>query len=236
MNGLLLLDKPYKWTSRFSLKTVCNLLKNNNAGYYGVLDSIATGILPILFGKNKKISIELSNSDKCYEVIACIGIRTSTYDSEGTIISKLSIINISKHYILSILKKFCGNIKQYSPIYSNVKYLGKPSYKYALNNIEIIKIPRYVNIYNIKFIYLKNNLLKLKILCSKGTYIRSLINDIGNYIGCGAYVYYLRRIKMYNFNESDIISFNYIYKISNFYNFNKYKIMRYLFTKKLDFI
>ncbi|QJC30913.1 tRNA pseudouridine(55) synthase TruB [Enterobacteriaceae endosymbiont of Macroplea appendiculata] len=197
INGLLLLDKSIGLTSNKILQKIKILFNIHKAGYIGTLDPLASGLLPICFGRCTKFAHLLSEADKIYEVTARLGIKTDTADSYGKIIMKNSISNLTITHILNKLTHFLGEIQQIPNIYSAIKYNGMPLYWYARNNIINLKIPvRKIIIYKIILIYFNFNILKLKIHCSKGTYIRSIIDNLGDKLRCGAHVIQLRRLNI----------------------------------------
>ncbi|CAL4322636.1 tRNA pseudouridine synthase B [Buchnera aphidicola (Thelaxes suberi)] len=194
INGIILLDKPSGFSSNAVLQIVKKMFNANKAGHTGSLDPLASGILPICLGKATKIAEYLIQSDKSYSVILKLGQKTSTLDSEGYIIKERTVTyNLLKN-INMILQKFIGEVYQIPPIYSAVKYQGIPLYKYARNNITPPQKIRKIFIKEIILVNQYKNYVTLKISCSKGTYIRSLIDDIGDMLGCCAHVVFLRRI------------------------------------------
>lgn len=216
VNGILLLDKPIDCTSNFILQRVRYLFQAKKAGHTGSLDPLATGMLPICFGEATKFSEYLLNSDKCYEVTAQLGVTTTTGDSKGEVLVKQDVKTFSINYLKEVLSSFIGSIHQVPPMFSALKHKGQPLYKYARSGIEIDRKSRNVNIYSIDLLSIDSNTFKLRVVCSKGTYIRTLIEDIGNKLGFGAHVVQLRRIytsgfenlKMYKFSELELIPFH----------------------------
>lgn len=195
VNGLLLLDKPKGISSNNALQQVKSIFKAKKAGYIGTLDPLATGILPICFGESTKFSRYLSESDKKYHVIAKLGEKTSTSDSDGVIIKKRPIVFTALQFYSSI-KSLIGSIDQVPPMYSAIKYNGISLYKYARQGLDINRNSRKISIYNINSINQQNNFFEFEVFCSKGTYIRTLVEDLGEKLGCGAHVIFLRRIKV----------------------------------------
>ena len=199
INGVLFLNKLVGNSSNKDLQIVKKLFNADKAGHTGTLDPLASGLLPICFGEATKFSSFLFDFNKEYLAVIKLGESTTTYDREGdvTFSGKVScdLIDIEK-----LLKNFLGEIEQTPPIYSALKVNGKPLYKYARNNIDIEIKSRKVHIYSIKIIDYKNSFLTISVLCSKGTYIRSLVSDIGLGLGCGAYLFDLTRTKIGNFN------------------------------------
>ncbi|WWO96913.1 MAG: tRNA pseudouridine(55) synthase TruB [Candidatus Dasytiphilus stammeri] len=224
VNGFILLDKPKGISSNKALQKVKYFLKVRKAGYIGTLDPLATGMLPICLGKATKFSQYLLDSDKHYQVIAKLGQRTDTGDAEGKLLTEQTV-NFTISNLKKILLSFMGEIKQIPPMYSAIKFKSCPLYKYARQGINIQRQARKIIVYNIQYISLKNNQLKLEIHCSKGTYIRTLVEDLGDKLGCGAYVQDLRRIQVGSYSSSQMISMYQIQNLCNQYinniNFNK---------------
>ncbi len=219
INGLLIFNKPSGLTSNNILQKIKKKFLAKKAGYIGSLDPIASGILLICFGKTTKLFNYIINEKKTYQVTIKLGETTNTHDAYGFIINKKKI-NFSYKNLLKHIKNIKGNIKQEIPYYSATKYKGKSLYKYAIKGI-LIKKKKNIFIYKTKILYFKINILKLEIICSKGTYIRSLINQLGIKLKCGAYILKLNRIKIGNFNIKKSISFK---DINNNIK-NKYKLL-----------
>lgn len=229
IHGILLIDKPSGLSSNNTLQKVKNIYQAKRAGYIGTLDPLSTGMLPICFGKATKFSQFLSNTDKFYYVIARLGQTTDTYDSYGRITSEKPVFFTKKH-LQKIINNFLGEISQIPPIYSAIKYNGMPLYKYARKGIKIPIInSRKVKIYEIKIVYLKKNEIALNIYCSKGTYIRSIIHDLGNQLKCGAHVISLRRLYLANYKKKNMITLKYL---ENLTYYNK-KLQYSIIQKKL---
>jgi tRNA pseudouridine55 synthase len=188
-----LLDKPVGLTSNQALQTVKHLLNACKGGHSGSLDPIATGLLPLFFGEATKLTQFLLNADKRYWTVFRLGQSTTTYDSEGEVTATRPV-NAGRRDIERALERFRGEIEQVPPMYSAIKHQGEALYKLARAGVEIEREPRRVTIYEIKLIGLENDLLTLEIACSKGTYVRSLAHDLGEFLGCGAHVAQLRRV------------------------------------------
>ncbi|WP_367672234.1 tRNA pseudouridine(55) synthase TruB [Buchnera aphidicola] len=211
----MLLDKPQGISSNQALQKIKKIFRAHKAGYIGTLDPLATGILPICFGEATKLSNYLTNSIKSYHVIGKLGQVTSTYDSEGSIVETHSI-NFTQIEFYNALQNFQGKIIQFPPVYSAIKYQGLPLYKYARKNISVPKIQRTVFIYHINCIQFNNEIVELEITCSKGTYIRTLIHDLGKLLKCGAHVIFLRRLMVGIYHVSKAINFMNLYKLRQF--------------------
>ena len=201
MNGILLINKPKGITSSDVVIKLRKILNTKKIGHTGTLDPLAQGLLVITVGEATKISSILIDHNKEYIATFKLGIKTDTYDTEGKILEENPIpkdLDIEK-----MILDFKGTYLQEVPIYSSVKVNGKKLYEYARNNIEVELPKREVNIENIEIISINNDLIKIKCKVSKGTYIRSLINDIGNKMGCGATMTELIRTKVDNFSIED---------------------------------
>jgi len=194
ISGILLLDKPKGKSSNGILQHVKHLYGASKAGHTGSLDPLATGMLPICFGEATKFSQHLLNADKTYSTIARLGQKTNTGDAEGEIIQERDIALITTANLLSVTNHFLGEIEQVPPMYSALKHQGQPLYKLARKGIEIERKPRKLTIHSIDAQILDPFRIQFKVSCSKGTYIRSLVEDIGEMLGCGAHVEELRRL------------------------------------------
>ncbi|WP_343187630.1 tRNA pseudouridine(55) synthase TruB [Buchnera aphidicola (Periphyllus koelreuteriae)] len=223
IHGIILLDKPTGISSNKALQITKKIFEIKKAGHTGSLDPLATGILPICLGEATKFAEYLIKSDKKYRVIAKLGEETSTADSYGKIINSYKIQFNSKEYKLA-LDNFRGVISQTPPIYSAIKYKGIPLYKYARKGISVPIGSRFINVYKIKSLYIKENIIELDILCSSGTYIRSIINDLGKLLKCGAHVIFLRRIKISSFSSSLSITLDQLNFLKKKYFKNNFKI------------
>ncbi len=205
INGILLLNKDTGISSNKALQQVKKIFNAKKAGHTGSLDPLANGILPICLGEATKFATYLLNDNKSYIVTAKLGISTTTFDIEGEITKQKPIDNINIQKIKQTIKKFIGTIKQVAPIYSALKVNGVPMYKLARQNITVQPKIRTITIYSIEFISYTDEQLTIEVACSKGTYIRSLIHDIGNKLNCGATVAKLKRNKFAHFNLDNSI-------------------------------
>ncbi|CAL4322094.1 tRNA pseudouridine synthase B [Buchnera aphidicola (Periphyllus testudinaceus)] len=227
IHGILLLDKPVGISSNKALQITKKIFSSTKAGHTGSLDPLATGVLPICFGEATKFSQYLLKSNKKYRVIAKLGEQTSTADSYGEIINSVNVKKISINEYEKVLDKFRGNISQIPPIYSAIKYKGIPLYKYARKGIQVPIKRRFVSIYKLTSLYRYKNLIELKIFCSSGTYIRSIIDDLGKFLKCGAHVIFLRRTKVSSYSILSSITLDELfflkqkYKKKNFQYFLK---------------
>ncbi len=207
MNGLLLLDKPVGPTSMEVLEEVKGALKIKRAGHTGTLDPIASGLLPICCGKATKFSQFLLGAEKSYAAELTLGIETDTCDAEGQIVEENPLPEeLSREMVEGVLRKFRGEIEQTPPLFSAVKVRGKRAYQLARKGKKVELKARKVSIFELKLV--RYSPPKLEIFCrvSKGTYIRSLIRDIGRELGCGAYMTALRRLEVDRYRVEDAIS------------------------------
>ena len=200
INGVLLLDKASGCSSNSALQDVKYLFNANKAGHTGSLDPLASGLLPICFGQATKIAQFLLDGDKRYFVRGKLGLVSNTGDSEGELSEYGSTKDVDDATIKSTLLNLIGNIKQIPPMYSALKREGTPLYKLARKGIEVEREAREVSIHEILFKDFDADILTLEVSCSKGTYIRTLIEDIGKLLGCGGYVIELRRIGFAHFD------------------------------------
>ena len=193
VHGVLLLDKPGGLSSNDALKKVKRLYNANRAGHTGALDPLATGMLPICLGEATKFSQYLLDSDKRYRVIARLGQRTDTSDADGNIVQERPV-TFTAEALESALESFRGETQQVPTMFSALKYQGKPLYEYARQGIVVPREARPITVYELLFIRHEGLELELEVHCSKGTYIRTIIDDLGEKLGCGAHVSYLRRL------------------------------------------
>lgn len=205
INGVLLLDKPTGMSSNDALQKVKRIYNANKAGHTGALDPLATGMLPICLGEATKFSQFLLDSDKRYRVVAQLGQRTNTSDSDGEVISERPV-NCSLDDIMKAIDHFRGDTQQVPSMYSALKYQGRPLYEYARQGIDVPREARAITVYELKFIHFADNQLELEIHCSKGTYIRTIIDDLGEMFGCGAHVIYLRRLQVSDYPIDSMVT------------------------------
>ncbi len=193
VNGILVIDKPLDITSNGILQQVKRLYGAAKAGHTGALDPLATGVLPLCFGEATKFSQMMLDSDKAYVTTARLGIRTETGDSEGAVVEENPVPAFTEAQVEAVLEQFRGPIEQVPSMYSALKHKGKPLYEYAREGIEIDRPARPVTIHELTLLAVRENELDLAVSCTKGTYVRSLVEDIGNALGCSAHVSALRR-------------------------------------------
>lgn len=206
MDVIINLNKPINMSSQQAVLIVKKLFSARKAGHAGTLDPIAAGILIVCLNQATKVTRFLSDLDKEYIVGMKLGERTDTGDLTGKLLEKKDFLSIKNTDVYKILKNFVGDIKQIPPMYSAVKVKGQPLYKLARMGIEIQRPERPVQIYGIDVIRFEQPYLHLKILCSKGTYIRTLCDDIGNDLHVGAHVISLKRTRVGKFRIEDSVS------------------------------
>ena len=195
VNGIILLDKAKGESSNYALQRIKRLFHAKKAGHTGSLDPLATGVLPLCLGEATKISQFLLDSDKRYLAKVKLGERTDSGDSEGVVIDVQRRIDVDYDAVVQTLTKFEGEIKQLPPMYSALKHHGVPLYKLARKGISIKRKVRPVTIHKIGLMNFDNNIAEIDVTCSKGTYIRTLADDLGQELGCGAHVIELRRLQ-----------------------------------------
>lgn len=195
VNGVLLLDKPVGLSSNDALIKAKRVLNAKKAGHTGTLDPFATGLLPLCFGEATKFSQDLLEADKTYEATVHLGIMTNTGDTEGEAIETLPV-DVTLEQIEAALARFRGPIEQVPPMYSALKRDGKALYEYAREGIVLERAARPVTIHALSLVDYQAPFLKIRVTCSKGTYVRVLGEDIGAALGCGAHLNALRRIEV----------------------------------------
>ncbi|WP_394131139.1 tRNA pseudouridine(55) synthase TruB [Shewanella maritima] len=205
IDGIVLLDKDTGMSSNHALQRVKRFFNANKAGHTGALDPLATGMLPVCLGEATKFSQHLLDSDKRYTVIAKLGERTDTSDSDGEVVQTRTV-NFSDEQLQTALEHFRGDTMQVPSMFSALKYQGQPLYKYAREGIEVPREARPITVYELNFLGLEGDELTLDIHCSKGTYIRTIIDDLGEMLGCGAHVIMLRRTQVATYPYDKMVS------------------------------
>ena len=195
INGIVLLDKPTDISSNHALQRVKRIFFANKAGHTGALDPLATGMLPICLGEATKFSQFLLDSDKRYTVTATLGIRTTTSDSQGDVVDQREV-SVTQQQLDAAVDTFRGDIMQVPSMFSALKHKGQPLYKYAREGITIEREARPISVYEINQLRFEGNEVDLDIHVSKGTYIRTIVDDLGELLGCGAHVSVLRRTQV----------------------------------------
>ena len=205
IDGVFLLNKPLGFSSNQALKKIQWLFNAKKAGHTGTLDPMASGLLPICIGEATKFSHRLLEANKTYIATIQLGVTTTTGDQEGEVVNQKDVV-LKPNQLEETLQKFTGDITQTPPMFSALKFEGKPLYEYARQGIEIERKSRQVTIYDITLNKIEESIVILEVSCSKGTYIRTLAEDIGHALGCGAYLKGLERTQTGNFQLSDALT------------------------------
>ncbi|MFC3093487.1 tRNA pseudouridine(55) synthase TruB [Alteromonas sediminis] len=195
INGIVLLNKAVGGSSNQVLQHVRRLYNAQKAGHTGALDPLASGMLPICLGEATKFSQFLLDADKAYEVTARLGIRTTTSDADGDVVSERDV-SVDEAQIRSACASFIGESMQVPSMFSALKYKGKPLYSYAREGITVPRDARKITVYNLEINAIALPDIHMTVHCSKGTYIRTIVDDLGEQLGCGAYVTKLHRTKV----------------------------------------
>lgn len=205
ISGVLLLDKPLGFSSNQALQKVKWLFQAAKAGHTGTLDPLATGLLPLCFGEATKFAHYLTDADKTYVATLKLGITTNTGDAEGEVLSTQTV-NVSQSQFEQACQQFVGEISQIPPMYSALKHEGKALYVYARAGVEIERAARVITIHSIALNTFDQDVATITVKCSKGTYIRTLAEDIGRQLGCGAHLIGLRRTATANYQLTQAIT------------------------------
>ncbi|MGX9417043.1 tRNA pseudouridine(55) synthase TruB [Vibrio sp. WJH972] len=205
IDGVLLLDKPTGISSNDALQKVKRIFFAEKAGHTGALDPLATGMLPICLGEATKFSQFLLDSDKKYRVIAKLGERTNTSDSDGEVVETRDV-NVDQTDLLAKIETFRGETDQVPSMFSALKFEGRPLYEYAREGIDIPREPRKITVYDINLLRFEGVEVEMEVHCSKGTYIRTIVDDLGEMLGCGAHVIDLRRTEVANYPYEQMVS------------------------------
>ncbi len=195
VDGVLLLDKPLGPSSNHAMQQARRLMKARKAGHGGTLDPLASGLLPVCFGEATKFSASLLDADKTYVATVRLGEKTTTGDAEGEVLEARPV-NVTFEQIQAVVAQFRGAITQCPPMYSALKHQGRPLYELARQGIEVERVSRQVTIHRLDVIACNAPLLEIEVDCSKGTYIRTLAEDMGAALGCGAHLAALRRTRI----------------------------------------
>ena len=206
MNGILNINKPGGKTSFSIVAMVKRLTGERHVGHAGTLDPAATGVLPVCLGQGTRVTQFLMDATKVYQAQIELGITTDTYDASGNITHQADPSGISQGQLETAFNSFCGLIQQTPPMYSAVKYHGKPLYQLARAGIEVERRSRLIKIHRLELIEWQPPVATVAVVCGKGTYIRSLAHDLGQRLGCGAYLKSLIRLSCGPFNIKDAVS------------------------------
>jgi tRNA pseudouridine55 synthase len=201
VNGILLVDKHQGESSNAIVQQIKRLYGAAKAGHTGALDPLATGMLPVCLGEATKFSQFLLDADKTYEVEAQLGVRTNTSDADGEVVATAEV-DVTLAQLEQALQHFRGKIQQVPSMFSALKYNGHPLYYYARQGIDIQREPREIEVFSNELLSFNADSVRLRIHCSKGTYIRTIVDDLGQLLGCGAHVRELRRTQVADFPET----------------------------------
>lgn len=205
IDGIVVLNKGRGLSSNKALQQVKHLFEARKAGHTGSLDPLATGVLPLCLGEATKVSQYLLDSDKGYRARIKLGVRTDSGDSEGNVLEENDVSGIDRKKIAAALESFRGDIEQLPPMYSALKKDGVPLYKLARQGKTVEREPRPVTIYSIELTDFEGDELEIEVECSKGTYIRTIADDLGQALACGAHIIALHRTKAGAFTEQDCV-------------------------------
>jgi tRNA pseudouridine55 synthase len=205
VSGVLVVDKPVGLTSHDVVQIIRRGTGIRRAGHTGTLDPRASGVLVVLIGPAVRLSEYVSASDKRYQATIHLGSSTDTYDAEGRVTASASLVDVTEEKFIEILSKFVGEIEQVPPPYSAVKLQGRRAYEMARDGEEVSLEPRIINVYSLDLLEWNPPEVVIDVFCSSGTYVRSLANDLGNALGCGAHLVGLRRTKSGRFTLRDAV-------------------------------
>lgn len=202
LDGVLLFDKPLELSSNTAMQKVRRLYQAEKAGHTGTLDPLASGLLPICFGEATKFTHALLDADKGYRATVRLGQRTTTGDAEGEVVETRPVA-VDEAQVRRVMGGFTGEIEQIPPMHSALKHQGKPLYEYIRQGQTVERAPRKVFIRELKLLHLRGDELEFEVLCSKGTYVRTLAEDMGGALGCGGHLIALRRTRIGEFMLGD---------------------------------
>lgn len=206
MHGLLLIDKPCGMTSHDVVSRVRRICRTRKVGHAGTLDPLATGVLPVAIGQGTKVLQFLLAADKSYRATLCLGVSTDTLDSEGEVVDRKELPDDTLERLQQVVPDFIGQVEQVPPMYSALKKDGVPLYKLARQGKTVEREPRTVEISRLEILSVDLPFVEIEVDCSKGTYIRTLAQDLGDAIGCGAHITQLRRLRSGPFSIEECIT------------------------------
>ena len=205
IDGVLILDKPLGLSSNQALQQLRHLYRARKAGHCGSLDPLATGVLPICLGQATKFSSYLLGASKTYRASCRLGQTTTTGDAEGEVVETRPV-SIEQQRVLQVLEQFVGEIEQVPPMFSALKHEGKRLYQLAREGKQVERQARRVKIFELRLLSCEDDSLEIEVSCSKGTYIRTLAEDIGQALGCGAHLSALRRCAVETLHQTDAVT------------------------------
>ena len=205
MDGIVIVDKPADWTSQDVTAKLRGIFQTRRIGHGGTLDPMATGVLPVFVGRATRGVEFFEHADKVYEATLRLGITTDTEDTTGNVLTE-TVVSVTEEQVKSALEQFRGDIQQIPPMYSAIKVGGQKLYDLARKGKEVERAPRTVTIFALDFLGMTGNDVRLRVHCSKGTYIRTLCKDIGAALGCGGCMAQLRRVAAGSYTEADAIA------------------------------
>ncbi len=214
LSGVLVVDKPKGMTSTDVVEAIKKCLNAKKVGHGGTLDPLATGVLPILLNQATKIAQIFLEGDKLYKGVFILGLDTDTYDLTGKILKRVDASNITKEDIEKIIPSFIGELSQAPPPYSAAKYKGRPLYKYARDGLLITKKPKTIRVYDFKILEKNNSEVSFLLACSKGTYVRGIVHELGQVLKCGAILKDLTRLKKSIFTLDQALPLDEICRLS----------------------
>ena len=206
INGFIIIDKPAGITSHDVVNRVRRILGTRKVGHTGTLDPFATGVLPVAINEGTKAIPFLDEGVKCYEAVIRLGLATDTQDMTGRVLREGDWSLVDEEYFKSVLSRFIGEIDQVPPMFSAIKRNGQPLYKLARQGMEVERHPRRVNIHSLELTSFEPPLVAVSVVCSRGTYVRSLADDIGYEVGCGGALHALRRTASGSFRVEDAMT------------------------------
>lgn len=202
-DGLLLVDKPQEWTSHDLVAKVRNHFRLNKVGHGGTLDPNATGLVVLLIGRGTRLSAKVMGGDKTYEGEILLGVETDSQDTDGKTVAEKDPSGVSAEQLAAEMKKFIGDQMQMPPMVSAIKKDGVPLYKLARKGQEVEREPRFIHVYSFALRDFVPPRLTFEVMCTKGTYVRTIAHDLGQRLGCGACLSQLRRTQSGGFSLSD---------------------------------
>ena len=214
MNGIVIVDKPQGWTSQDVTARLRRVFNTRRIGHGGTLDPMATGVLPVFVGRGTRAVEFFEHAEKIYETVLRPGITTDTEDITGTVLTEQAV-SLTEEQVEAVLPKFRGEILQVPPMYSALKVNGKKLYDLARKGVEVERQPRPITIYELTLLGMDSEGIRLRVHCSKGTYIRTLCKDIGQALGCGGCMASLRRVQAGEYTAEDAVALDALLETEN---------------------